>query len=132
MKRMVNYLLVALLVAFGSLTIFLSTSVIFDLFDVREREGNYVLFIVWANFISSIIYFIAAYGLATLKKWTHQPLAVSSVILIIAFIGLQFYVHSGGVHEEKTIRAMMFRMAVTVGFTLYAYFTLNRKKALVV
>ncbi len=129
MKRVVKYLLVAFLVAFGALTIFLSTSVILDLFDVREREGNYVLFIVWANFISSIIYFISAYGLATMKKWTYKLLAASSGILIIAFVGLQFYIHSGGIHEEKTIRAMIFRITVTVAITLYAYFTVNRRKA---
>ena len=130
MKRVVKYLLVAFLVAFGALTIFLSTSVILDLFDVREREGNYVLFIVWANFISSIIYFISAYGLATMKKWTYKLLAASSGILIIAFVGLQFYIHSGGIHEEKTIRAMIFRIAVTVALTLYGYFTINRNKEL--
>ncbi len=129
MKQILRYAVVAILAGFGFLTLFLSTSVIFDLFNVREREGNYVLFIVWANFISSLIYLASVYGFLTLKKWTYKALAASTLVLTIAFIGLQFHIHSGGVHEEKTIWAMVFRIAVTIGLTLYAYFTLNKTAA---
>ena len=61
MKKVILYLVVAVLTGFGLLTIFLSTSVIFDLFDVRAKEGNYVLFVVWSNFISSFLYLISVY-----------------------------------------------------------------------
>ena len=63
MKNVIDYVVVAILTGFGLLTIFLSTSVIFDLFDVRAKEGN----------------------------------------------------------ENKTIGAMVFRIALTLGFTLFAY-----------
>ena len=62
MKKAIPYFLATILGAFGLLTLLLSTSVIFDLFGVRAKEGNYVLFVVWANFISSILYLFAAYG----------------------------------------------------------------------
>ncbi|MBK8546000.1 MAG: hypothetical protein IPL63_00975 [Saprospiraceae bacterium] len=127
MKKVLLYLVVAVLTGFGLLTIFLSTSVIFDLFDVRAKEGNYVLFVVWSNFISSVLYLISVYGLLTSKIWTFKILGLSTIILSIAFIGFLIYIQSGGIHENKTVGAMVFRIALTLGFTLFAYFTINKK-----
>lgn len=126
MKKYIPYLLAALLTAFGLLTLFLSTSVIFDLFGIRAKEGNYVLFIVWANLISSILYLFAAYGFINKKIWTSKLLGISSITLIVAFIGLLIHVNSGGVYETKTIGAMIFRTAITLAFTGIAYFTVTK------
>ncbi|MCF8258191.1 MAG: hypothetical protein K9J06_11590 [Flavobacteriales bacterium] len=127
MRKPLLYLVFSILTGFGLLTLFLSTSVILDLFGVREKEGNYVLFVVWANFISSLLYLISAYGLLISKEWTAKTLGVSAMILAVAFVGLQFYIQSGGIHEDKTIGALIFRISLTLGFTLFAYFTINRK-----
>jgi hypothetical protein len=127
MKKIILYLVVAVLTGFGLLTIFLSTSVIFDLFDVRAKEGNYVLLVVWSNFISSFLYLISVYGLLTSKNWTYKTLGLSTIILSLAFVGFLFYIQSGGIHESKTVGAMVFRIALTLGFTLFAYFTINKK-----
>ena len=127
MKKVILYLVVAVLTVFGLLTMFLSTSVIFDLFDVRAKEGNYVLFVVWSNFISSFIYLISVYGLLSSKNWTFRALGLATLILTIAFVGFLFYIQSGGIHETKTISAMVFRIFLTLGFTLFAYFTINKK-----
>ena len=127
MKKIILYLVVSLLTGFGLLTIFLSTSVIFDLFDIRAKEGNYVLFVVWSNFISSFLYLISVYGLLASKNWTYKTLRLSTIILSVAFIGFLFYIQSGGIHESKTVGAMVFRIALTLGFTLFAYFTINKK-----
>ncbi len=128
MKKYLPYLLAAILTGFGLLTLFLSTSVIFDLFGIRAKEGNYVLFVVWSNFISSFLYLLAAYGFIKNKKWTATLLGISTLILIAAFIGLKIHVSSGGIYETKTIGAMIFRIAVTFVFTIIAYFTIIRKK----
>ena len=127
MKKAILYLVVAVLTGFGLLTIFLSTSVIFDLFDIRTKEGNYVLFVVWSNFIRSFIYIISVYGLLSSKNWTFRALGLATLILTIAFVGFLFYIQSGGIHETKTISAMVFRIFLTLGFTLFAYFTINKK-----
>lgn len=127
MKIIIRYVLITILAGFGLLTLFLSTSVIFDFFDVRAKEGNYVLFVVWSNFISSFLYLISTYGLLTLKKWTYKVLATSTIILSTAFIGFLFYIQSGGIHESKTVGAMIFRIVLTLAFTLYAYFTINKR-----
>jgi len=126
MKKVILYLVVAVLTGFGLLTIFLSTSVIFDLFDIRAKEGNYVLFVVWSNFISSFLYLISVYGFLNSKNWTYKALGLSTIILSFAFVGFLFYIQSGGIHESKTVGAMVFRIALTLGFTLFAYFTINK------
>lgn len=126
MKK-INPSLVAIpLIGFGFLTLFLSTSVILDLFGMRAKEGNFVLFVVWANFIASIFYLFAGYGLLKNKKWTTLLLAVSTIVLIIAFIKLLLYVNDGGIYETKTIGAMIFRIAVTLAFTIFANFTIKK------
>lgn len=128
MKKTISYSIAFLLAAFGLLTLFLSASVIFDLFGIRAKEGNYVLFIVWANFISSLLYLLAAYGFFKNKKWTTTILVISALILINAFIGFIIYLYADGVHETKTIGAMLFRITVTLIFVAFAYFTINKKK----
>jgi len=128
MKKILPYLFAIILAGFGLLTLFLSTSVIFDLFGIRAKEGNYVLFVVWSNFISSILYLFAAYGFIKNKKLTATLLGISTLILIVAFIGLKIHASSGGIYEEKTIGAMIFRILVTLVFTIIAYFTITKKK----
>jgi hypothetical protein len=127
MKKIIPSILAIVLAAFGLLTLFLSTSVIFDLFNIREKEGNYVLFVVWANFISSILYLFAAYGLLKSKKWSTQLLGISAIILIAAFLGLLLHINTGGIYETKTVGAMIFRTAVTLAFTAFSYFTITKK-----
>lgn len=128
MKKIILYATVGILSAFALLTLFLSTSVIFNLFNIREKEGNYVPFIVWANFISSILYLLAAYGLLKLKKWSTYLLAVSVVILVAAFIGLKVYISNGGIYETKTVNAMIFRITLTTIFTIASYLLLIKQK----
>ncbi|MBI5540326.1 MAG: hypothetical protein HY951_09735 [Bacteroidia bacterium] len=126
MKKILLYVAAIALAAFGLLTLFLSSSVIFDLFGIRAKEGNYVLLVVWANFISSILYLFAAYGFIKNNKWTTKLLSISSIILIIAFIGLFIHINSGGIYETKTIGAMIFRITITIVFSVFAYFTITK------
>lgn len=126
MKKAIPYLLATILAAFGLITLFLSSSIIFDLFGVRAKEGNYVLIVVWANFISSLFYLFAAYGFVGNRKWTSKLLGISAVILSTAFIGLLIHINSGGIYEAKTIGAMVFRITLTIVFGLLAYLLINK------
>lgn len=127
MKKLVPYIAAILLFAFGLLTLFLSTSVIFDLFGIRAKEGNYVLFVVWSNFISSVIYLIAACGFLKSIAWTRNVLLFSVIVLISALIGLLLHINSGGIYETKTVGAMIFRTSLTIVFALIAHFTITKK-----
>ena len=122
MKRVLQYSVAIAIAAFGLLTFYLSSSVIFDLFDVRTKEGHYILFVVWANFVSSLLYLLAAWGFSKNKQWTALPLGISAIILSAAFLGLLFYISAGGIYEVKTIGAMIFRITLTLVFTVLAYF----------
>ena len=128
MKKAIPYILALLLSGFGLLTLFLSSSVIFDLFEIRAQQGNYVLFVVWANFVSSLIYLIAAFGLLKSKKWTAPLLGISIIILVIAFVGLNIHASSGGIYETKTMGAMIFRITFTLIFSALAYLFITKKK----
>lgn len=128
MKQKLRYILAVALGLFALLTLFLSSSVIFDLFNIREKEGNYVLFVVWANFFSSIIYLIAVYGLVKAKKWTALVLLVSAIILSVAFISLKIHISNGGIYEVKTVKAMIFRIGLTLVFAVASYFFITKQK----
>ncbi|MCB0538626.1 MAG: hypothetical protein H6571_17970 [Lewinellaceae bacterium] len=128
MRKVLRYLSAIILVGFGLLTLFLSTSIIFDLFGIRAKEGNYVLFVVWSNFVSSILYLCSAYGFLKFKSWTTIILSVASVILIISFVSLKIHISNGGIYETKTVGAMIFRISLTIAFTLIAYFTITNNK----
>ena len=122
MKKYTPYIIVTVLGAFATLTLFLSSSIIFDLFGIREQEGNYVLFVVWANFICGFLYLLAAYGYLKNKNWSILFLSASATILIMAFIGLLFHIKDGGLYEKKTIGALILRITMTIIFDVFMYF----------
>lgn len=121
-RSIIRYALAAILIAFGALTLFLSSAVILDLFGMRAKEGNYVNFVVWANFIASLAYLLAALGL--LRRKTIGPgrlLLFATVMLIVTAVGLAFHISGGGIHEQHTIGALVFRTSLTAVFFLVAY-----------
>lgn len=128
MKNIFLKILTVLLILFALLTLFLSASVIFNLFGIRAREGNYVPLVVWSNFISSILYLAAAYGLLKIKKWPVWLLVISAIILVAAFIGLKIHISEGGLYEAKTVNAMIFRIGLTILLAVASYFLLQNKQ----
>lgn len=114
MKALFYKIAAWVLLFFGLVTIFAGGSVILDLFGMREKEGNYVLFVVWANFICGFLYVAASYGFFKRKTWTSFILSAATWILIIAFGGLLIHIQAGGIYENKTIVAMIFRTSLTI------------------
>lgn len=106
-------ILVIVLILFGAVTLFMSSSIIFDWFNIREKEGNYVAGIVWANLVCAILYLVAAYGIFKNQTWSRFPLTISLLILILAYIGLFIHINNGGLYETKTVGAMAFRIGIT-------------------
>lgn len=105
---------------FGLATIFAGGSVIFDLFGMREKEGNYVLFVVWANFICGFLYIISSIGFFKRRKWTFGMLSLAFLILIATFLSLAIWILEGNIYETKTIMAMTFRTLITLALWLVA------------
>lgn len=128
MKRNIRYIAAFILTAFALLTLYLSSSIIFDLFGMREKEGDFVWIVIWANFICSIIYLFAAYGFIKSKKETFVLLGVAVLILISAFIFFGIHIYTDGVYMSKTIGAMIFRIVVTSIFAATAFFTITKSE----
>lgn len=118
----------AFLTLFGLLTIFMGGSVIFDLFGIRAIEGNYVLFVVWANFICGFLYVISAYGLLKNIRWAAPLLGLAFIILLAAFAGLLIHIYNGGIYEKKTVGAMTFRTIITLLLYFGARYALKKEK----
>lgn len=117
-----------LLSLIGVVSVFMTLSVIFDLLGIRAREGNYVLFIVYANLVCGIIYLYAA--ISNWKNLTNSfySLVLASLILIVAFIAFGVYISNGGIHEVKTIKAMTFRTVFTLIMAALSYMMLRKEK----
>ncbi len=113
---------------FALITLFMSTSVIFDLFGIRAKEGNYVLFVVVSNFIAGFMYLFAAHGLFTEKKWVTKLLLITTTILIVSFVGLLIHANTGGIYEQKTIKAMLSRIGITGVFVAISWFFITKKR----
>ena len=129
MKKINSIVLVTILSLFGFLTLFLSTSVILDLFGIREKEWNFIMFIVWANFLNAIIYLLSAYGIMKNKKWSTSLLSLSTIILLTALVGLFVHISLGGVFEIKTVYGMIFRTLITLIFTISSFILFKKRQA---
>ncbi|MEQ3676107.1 MAG: hypothetical protein ABNH19_13050 [Dokdonia sp.] len=115
-NKIISIITAIVMIAFGLLTLYLSSSILFDWFGVRAKQGNYVLFIVGTNFLCSILYLIAAYSFILRKQWTFKLLLTTLILLSIGFIGLLVHISMGGLYETKTVGAMIFRIVFTIGF----------------
>jgi len=113
---------------FGLLSLFMSTSILLDLFGIREKEGHYVPFIVYANFICSFFYLFSGYGFFTKKKWTTVILFIAVALLITAYIGLIFHIQAGKAFEIQTVKAMLLRVSLTIVFAGISWYYISRTK----
>ena len=130
MKKQFEKVAGVFLIVFGLLSIFMTTSIILDLFGMREKEGNYILFVVWANFACGILYVVSGLCFIFNKKITTFFLAVASIILIITFAELFYHINQGIPYETKTVAAMTFRTLITISFLMYSLKVFKSKKVL--
>lgn len=114
-------ILVLVLLLFGGLTLFLSSSVLLDLFGMRAKEGNYVLVVVWANFVASVLYLVSAFAIFKGKMWMVKPLVLALVVLVAGQIGFWIHIINDGLYENKTVGAMIFRILFTAVLLFTAY-----------
>ena len=82
MKKFIRISIALFIGIFGVITLYLSASVIFDLFGMREKQGDYVLFVIFANFICGFLYIIGSLGLLKQKAWTKKVFLYALIILL--------------------------------------------------
>ena len=126
-NRTLKNIIAGILIAFALLTIFMSSSVLFDWFGIRAKEGNFVPFIVKTNLTMGIVYLVAAYGFLKSKSWAFWLMLSAALFLLFAFAAFYIHIHAGGLYESKTIGAMAFRIAFTLIIAGLIYRTTNKK-----
>ena len=119
-RKYLLYIFGMLLAAFALLTFYLSGSVIFNLFGMRAKQGDFVWTVIWGNFMASLLYFVAVYGFFTRKSIARKALSVALFVLLITGILLFIHIQNGGVYMSKTPKALLFRFVVTLFFFLSA------------
>ena len=117
-QRIVRYILAAAALIFGAATIKAGGDVLFVSEQARIAAGNYVPFVLWANFIGGFLYITA--GLLLLLNAT-QALRISVLIAaytIAVMIALVVHIALGRAYEIRTLAAMGFRTIFWVTISL--------------
>ncbi|NQU59250.1 MAG: hypothetical protein HQ513_18630 [Rhodospirillales bacterium] len=100
---------------FGLLTLKSGGEILFVDGTGREAAGNYVLFIVWFNFLAGFAYLAGAFGLALWRPWIEQLALAVAVLTILFFIAFGIHILMGGAYEIRTVGAMALRSFVWLG-----------------
>lgn len=113
--------IVAVLLIFAFISVFMSSSVLFDWFGIREKAGVFIPFMVKINLTVGLLYFLIAYGFIKAQQWA--PWAMLGVTLLLCYTFALFYlhVHTGGLYEQSTIVVMALRILFTLVFARLIY-----------
>ncbi len=127
MKDLIRIFIALGIGVFGLLTLYLSGSVIFDLFGMRAKQGNYVLFVIWANFICGFLYIAGSYALLKQAPKAKKYFRTALIILILTFVAFGIYVYMGGIHKTDTFKALSIRTAITLITYYTSIYTIKNK-----
>lgn len=125
-NKVVKYVIAIIIVAFALVTLFMSSAVLFDWFGIRAKQGNFVPFIVKTNLTAGVLYLLVLYGFLKSEKWAFWVMLTAALILLYAFGLFYIHIHTGGLYENKTIAAMIFRILLTLSLSVFIY--QNEKK----
>lgn len=122
--KIVKYIIAGILIVFALVTIFMSSAVLLDWFGIRANQGNYVPFVVKTNLTAGFLYLIAAYGFINSKSWSSWAMLSVALLLFYALALFYLHMHSGGLYEDRTLFALIFRIIFTLVFAglLYRYY----------
>ncbi|MEO5908286.1 MAG: hypothetical protein ABIR50_08485 [Ginsengibacter sp.] len=131
MRKIILRFSAACMLLLGLISLFLSVSFMFNLFWFSKPDDHYVLFVLFASFICSLIYLFAAYGFFREDKRTTVLLFIAASILIITFIGLLIHIQLVSLYEVITIRSLAIRTFITLLFTIISWSYLIKKEMVV-
>ena len=120
-KTIVIWILTVIAILFGVLTIKSGGQVLFGGNSYQKAAGNYVLFVVWFNFLAGFVYLVAGAGIWARQRWAVwlSLLIVIATIIVFAFFGL--HILEGGEYETRTIAAMSLRSLVWISIFIFSY-----------
>ena len=130
-KSMAVWVLTTIAVLFGLLTILSGGQVLFGGSSSQKSAGNYVLFVVWFNFLAGFAYMAAGAGIWLRQRWAVWFSLLIAITTIIVFGIFGLYILEGGVFEKRTVGAMGLRLLVWISIFLLSYKEIIRKQAII-
>ena len=107
-------------VVFGLLTIREGGAILFGDEAARTAAGNYVLFVLWFNFLAGFAYVVAAVGLWMRRRWAAGLAVAIAVSTALVFAAFGAHVYGGAAFEMRTVIAMSFRTGIWVVIAVIA------------
>lgn len=103
------WIISAIAIAFGLLTIKSGGAVLFVDGAGRQAAGNYVPFVLGFNFVMGFVYVIAGIGLWLQKSWAVWLSMFIALATLVIFAAFGIHILQGGLFEQRTIGAMVLR-----------------------
>ena len=126
-KTIVVWILTVIAVLFGLLTIKAGGQVFFGGSSYQKAAGNYVLFVVWFNFLAGFVYIVAGAGIWMRKRWAVWLSLLIFIATVIVFAIFGLHILRGGEYETRTVAAMSLRSLVWISIYLFSYRELIRR-----
>ena len=126
-RSMGTWIVSAVAVVFGLLTIKSGGSVLFIGGEYRQQAGNYVPFVLWFNFLAGFVYLVAGIGLWKRQRWAAWLAIMIAAASVTVFVLLGIHIYSGGSYEMRTVIAMAARCSIWAVIALFSYWTILRK-----
>jgi uncharacterized membrane protein (DUF2068 family) len=114
-------------ILFGLLTLKSGGSVLFIDGAARIAAGNYVPFVLWANFILGFFYIIAGIGIWLQKRWATWLAIMIAMVTLIVFAAFGLHISNDGLFEQRTVIAMILRSSVWLIISILTYFRLIKQ-----
>ena len=127
-RTIVVWILACIAVIFGVLTIISGGQVLFGGSSSQQSAGNYVLFVVWFNFLAGFVYLVAGSGIWMRQGWAVWLSLVIAIATIIVFAAFGMHIYNGGGYETRTVGAMSLRSVVWIFIFVLSYRELFRPK----
>jgi len=125
-RRIGIWIISAIAIAFGVLTLKSGGEVLFINGAGRDAAGNFVPFVLWFNFSMGFAYIIAGIGLWLQKSWGVWLAMFIAAATLIVFAIFGIHILQGGLYEQKTLGAMTLRSGVWLVVSAFAYWKIIR------
>ena len=126
-KTIIIWILTVIAILFGVLTIKSGGQVLFGGNSYQKAAGNYVLFVVWFNFLAGFVYLVAGAGIWARQRWAVWLSLLIVIATIIVFAFFELHILEGGEYETRTVAAMSLRSLVWTSIFIFSYRELIRR-----
>ena len=127
-KSMATWIVTAIAVLFGLLTIKSGGAVLFIGGEYRQQAGDYVPFVLWFNFLAGFLYLVAGIGIWKRQRWAAWLAIMIFTASVLVFVLLGLHIGNGGSYEMRTLIAMTVRCSVWAVMALFCYRTILREQ----